>query len=181
MSGCYAKVVSSEYSVFQLYSAIPPSQTTSLGVPNMGKLIHQGKIYGPLEYDLEKDFEAEIVNNSKEIFGPDSLYIDVKKKIGKAFCVDGKVDDNGLLAIVRYIIFRKLEDEGKAFVIERPEEYGGNISFKSYQEVEDKFASSELSSIDLKQGLATELISFLAPLQELIEKNKVLIEEAYPN
>jgi tyrosyl-tRNA synthetase len=104
----------------------------------------------------------------------------IKKKINKAFSVDGEVEGNGLLAIVKYIIFRKLEDDKREFVIQRPEKYGGDIMFKTYEEVEQNFASGDLSSIDLKQGIAAELISFLEPLQKLINENKQLIDEAYP-
>ena len=104
----------------------------------------------------------------------------IKKKINKAFSEDGKVQGNGLLAISKYIIFRKLEDEEKEFVIERPEQYGGNISYKTYDELEKAFAKKELSSIDLKQGIGNEIAKFLAPIREEIEKNEKIYKEAYP-
>lgn len=105
----------------------------------------------------------------------------IKEKINKAFCVDGQVEDNGLLAIARYIIFRKLEDDDRDFVIDRPEKYGGKITFSTYDAVETAFASGKLSSIDLKGGIAAELVGFLAPLQQEIEKHKHLVDEAYPD
>jgi tyrosyl-tRNA synthetase len=105
----------------------------------------------------------------------------MKKKINKAFSVDGTVEGNGLLAIAKYIIFRKLEDEGKPFLIERPEQYGGNISYDSYGALEKAFAKKELSSIDLKQGLGNELVKFLAPLREVVEQNKEFFDKAYPS
>ena len=104
----------------------------------------------------------------------------IKKKINKAFCKDGVIEGNGLLSILKYIIFRKLEDDQRAFIIDRPEQYGGKIVFESYEEVETKFGKGELSSIDLKQGLIQELITFLHPLQEKIAQNAQLLKDAYP-
>ncbi|MBN2881705.1 tyrosine--tRNA ligase [Candidatus Woesearchaeota archaeon] len=105
----------------------------------------------------------------------------IRKKIGKAFSIDGVVDENGLLAIAKYVIFRKLEDEGKDFVIDRPEQYGGKIVFKTYEDVESAFAKKELASIDLKQGIADEIIKLISPLRTKIEENKELFDAAYPN
>lgn len=105
----------------------------------------------------------------------------IRKKINKAFSEDGKVEGNGLLAILKYIIFRKIEHDGREFVINRPEEYGGKISFKSYEDVENAFASKELSSIDLKQGVADEMIGFVTPLREKVMENKEMLFNAYPD
>ncbi len=104
----------------------------------------------------------------------------IKKKINKAFCEDGVVKNNGLLAILKYVLYKKINKDGREFVIDRPKEYGGKISFKTYDEVEKAFDSKKLSSIDLKQGIAQEMINFVTPLREVLEQNKKLIEEAYP-
>ena len=103
----------------------------------------------------------------------------IKKKISKAYSVDGQVEGNGLLSLLKHILFIHLEHQERNFVIERPQEYGGTITFSSYEEVEQAFASGELSSIDLKQGISKELITFLQPLQEILEKNKDLYDKAY--
>jgi len=103
----------------------------------------------------------------------------IRKKINKSFSVDGQVQGNGLLAILKHIIFIKLNHEKREFVIDRPEEYGGKISFKNYEEVEKAFASKELASIDLKQGLAEEIIKLISSLREIIENNKELYAKAY--
>lgn len=104
----------------------------------------------------------------------------IRQKINKAFCEDGVVEGNGLLAILKYIIFRKLEKQKKKFEINRPEKYGGKIAFSNYEDAEKAFADKKLSSIDLKQGVADELVEFIAPLREKIEKNKKIMEDAYP-
>jgi len=104
----------------------------------------------------------------------------IRKKINKAFCADGVTENNGLLAILKHIIFRKLNADKKDFVINRPEEYGGKVSFSNYEDVEKSFETKELSSIDLKQGIADVLIDFLTPLRNSIESNIDLYNGAYP-
>lgn len=104
----------------------------------------------------------------------------IKQKINKAFCADGVVEGNGLLAILKYIIFRRLEKEKRNFVIDRPEQWGGKIEFATYEDVESAFAHNTLSSIDLKQGVANELCAFVAPLRQKLEENKQLLIDAYP-
>lgn len=104
----------------------------------------------------------------------------IRKKINKAFSKDGVSDGNGLLAILKFIVFPKLAKDKRVFVIDRPEQYGGKITYKSYEDVESDFEKEKLSSIDLKQGLAEEVIKFIAPLREKLEKNKKLYSDAYP-
>jgi len=104
----------------------------------------------------------------------------IRQKINKAYCMDGVVEGNGLLAILRYVIFKKLDKGNKKFVIDRPEQWGGRIEFSSYEDVENDFAHNKLSSIDLKQGIANELCQFISPIREKIKQNLNLVDEAYP-
>lgn len=105
----------------------------------------------------------------------------IRKKISKAFCEDGIVKDNGLLALLKHIVFRYLNLQKRDFTIDRPEEYGGAITFTSYEELEKAFAAKELSSIDLKQGVAAELIKIVEPIQAKINENHELLDNAYPS
>lgn len=104
----------------------------------------------------------------------------ITKKIRKAFCVDGEVENNGLLKLLQFVIFKQLDRENKEFVIDRPEKYGGKISFSTYKDVENAFGSKKLASIDLKDGIASAIIDLVSPLREEIEKNIELFKEAYP-
>lgn len=93
---------------------------------------------------------------------------DVERKFRKAHCVDGFVEDNPVLEYAKYIVF-ELKDSLK---IERPEKYGGNLVFNSYQELEDAFAKGDLKSIDLKSGIAAAINELLEPTRKHFEKNK---------
>jgi len=105
----------------------------------------------------------------------------IKKKLRKAHCIDGVVEDNGVLAILRYVVFRFLEKEKQEFVIERPEKYGGTIKFKTYDDVEKAFINKELASVDLKDAVSKELSKIIKPLRDSLNKNKKMIDEAYPD
>ena len=48
----------------------------------MERLLFNDKVYSYHEYKLEKEFEKDIILNSKQIFGSNSVYIDIKKRIG---------------------------------------------------------------------------------------------------
>ncbi len=100
----------------------------------------------------------------------------IRKKINKAYCIDGETENNGLLAIAKFIIF-KLEKE---FTINRPEKWGGKISFKNPEELEKAFKEKKLASADLKQGISDEIIKIVNPIRKVLENNKELIKKAYP-
>jgi len=104
---------------------------------------------------------------------------EIRKKINKAYSEDGKIEGNGLLALLKYVIFKFLEQEKRKFEINRPEQYGGKIIYKTYEEVERDFQEKKLSSIDLKQGVSEEIIKLNAPIREILEKKQKLIKQAY--
>lgn len=116
--------------------------------------------------------------NSKIDF--DEIDEEIRKKINKAYCVDGKTENNGLLAIARFIIFKILEYEKRDFVVNRPKKWGGRIAFKNYKALEKAFAKKELASVDLKQGIGEEIIKLVTPIRKILEKNKDLVKKAYP-
>ena len=101
------------------------------------------------------------------IFMTDSVK-DVQRKFNKAHCVDGVVEDNPVLEYAKYIVFELMPELN----IDRPEIYGGNLSFKSYKEVETAFNKGALKSIDLKQGVAAAINSLLEPTREHFSKGK---------
>ncbi|GAB4284347.1 MAG: hypothetical protein Kow0081_1450 [Candidatus Dojkabacteria bacterium] len=104
----------------------------------------------------------------------------IREKISKAFSEDQVVEGNGLLAILKYIIFKVLENEKREFEVLRPEKWGGNISYKNYSDLEKDFVDGNLFSVDIKPALARELINLVRPLRKVLEDNRELIVKAYP-
>ncbi|MBR9683708.1 tyrosine--tRNA ligase, partial [Candidatus Woesearchaeota archaeon] len=103
----------------------------------------------------------------------------VQKKLNKAHCEAGVVEENGVLAFLKHVIMVLKQDRKEPFVIERPEKFGGNLTFKTYQEVETAFKNKELHPLDLKNALAKEISNLLDPFQKQKTKLEKAASEAY--
>jgi tyrosyl-tRNA synthetase len=105
---------------------------------------------------------------------------DVEEKIGQAYCPAGEVEDNGVLEYLDYLVFPILAIDDEPFVVERPEEYGGNLTYESYDEVEEDFVSGELHPADLKPAVATAISEVIDPVRTRLTDDPDLLAEAYP-
>ncbi|XP_026463039.1 tyrosine--tRNA ligase, cytoplasmic-like [Ctenocephalides felis] len=105
----------------------------------------------------------------------------VKKKLKRAFCEPGNITDNGLLSFVKHVLF-PLFKEGEAFLVTRKAEFGGDLTFTNYQDLEDSFAKEELHPGDLKGAVEVYINRLLDPIRKTFEKPelKALSEKAYP-
>lgn len=101
------------------------------------------------------------------IFMTDSAE-DVEKKFKKAHSVDGVVEDNPILEYFKYIIFERYEE----ILVERPEKFGGNLSYKSYHDIEHDFKKENVKSIDLKMTAAKYINELLEPTRKHFAENK---------
>ena len=64
--------------------------------------------------------------------------------------------------------------------IERPEKFGGNISFKTYEELEKAFAEKKVHPMDLKTVLIKYLDQLIEPVRRHFQENldaKKLLEQ----
>ncbi len=108
---------------------------------------------------------------------------EIMKKFSKAFCPAGEVEDNGVLALCRIVLFPLLEKKGRRFVIKRPEKFGGNVEFASYHELESAYKNRAVHPMDLKNAVAGEFCVLLGPVREHFASGnmKGLVKEAYPD
>ena len=105
----------------------------------------------------------------------------VAEKLQGAYCPQGEVEDNGVLEYLEYLVFPVLDERGEAFVVERPEQYGGDLTYESYEELEADFVSEELHPQDLKNAAAESISSVIAPVRDRLEKKPELLADAYPD
>ncbi|MDP3734277.1 MAG: tyrosine--tRNA ligase [Nanoarchaeota archaeon] len=98
---------------------------------------------------------------------------DVIKKLHGAYCEAGIVEDNGVLAFLKNVIMVIKQDQKQKFVIERPEKFGGNVHYSTYQEIEDSFVQKKIHPLDLKNAVAKEINVLLGPFQ----KNRKMLEK----
>ncbi len=75
----------------------------------MQRIISNDKVFNSYEYKRETDFEKEVINHSKNIFGKKSVYIDIKKRIG---------EDKILSIPDGYLIDFSFEKSPKLYIIE---------------------------------------------------------------
>jgi tyrosyl-tRNA synthetase len=89
---------------------------------------------------------------------------DMKKKLKGTFCVEGVVLDNPVLALFKYHITPRYQE----IVIKRPEKYGGNLHYGSYEALAADFASKALHPMDLKSAAADYMNEILEPVRKLM-------------
>ena len=93
---------------------------------------------------------------------------EVNKKLNKAYCPEGVIEENPILEYCKYLIFEKI----KEFRVVRPEKFGGNISFKNYQELETAFKNKKLHPMDLKSSTAKYINELLEPVRDHFKTGK---------
>lgn len=135
---------------------------------------------------------------------------EVKKKLKDAHCVEGVVEENGVLAFAKAVLFpiARLRQEseklgvnlseqpgtskslstddapaGTMFSIRRPDKFGGNLHYRSYQDVERDYAEKKLHPLDLKNGVADAINTLLEPIQTAYKGDDAFQQaeaQAYP-
>ena len=103
----------------------------------------------------------------------------IKSKLNKAFCPEKQVEENGVLAFCKYVLMTIKEDKKEALLIERPEKFGGNLTIKTYSELEKIYSEGKLHPMDLKVSVAKEIDKLLTPIREQMKTKQKLIKEAY--
>lgn len=92
----------------------------------------------------------------------------VKKKLSKAFCPEKQTEGNPVLEICKYVVFPELKNE--PFMIERPEKFGGKLSFATYNDLEQAYITG-LHPLDLKNATASYINRILEPIRKYFEKH----------
>jgi tyrosyl-tRNA synthetase len=95
----------------------------------------------------------------------------IEEKIKKAYCPAGESENNPILDIFRFFVFAKNEK----IVIERPEKFGGNLEFSSYDELANAFKEG-LHPMDLKAACARYLIGYLKPVRDYFSGKTGILE-----
>ncbi|WP_435184067.1 tyrosine--tRNA ligase [Halobellus sp. EA9] len=102
---------------------------------------------------------------------------DIEEKVNKAYCPptadpdptdDGEERENPVLQIFEYHVFPRFGE----VVVERPEKYGGDLTYDAYADLEADLESGELHPADAKGALATYLNDLIAPGREKIREQR---------
>ena len=59
-------------------------------------------------------------------------------------------------------------------LVERPEKFGGNVSYIDYNQLEKDFAEKKLHPGDLKQTVGNYLVKVISPIREKLNLSEEL-------
>ena len=96
---------------------------------------------------------------------------EIRNKIKKAYGPPKVTEFNPLLNWVKTLIFwgEVLRPAQDGFVIERPEKFGGNVTYTNYADIVADYETEKLFPLDLKNALAEWIIKKLEPARKHFE------------
>ncbi|MCD6461658.1 MAG: tyrosine--tRNA ligase [Thermoplasmata archaeon] len=92
---------------------------------------------------------------------------EINRKLKKAYCPQGQVDDNPVLEMARLVVFPL----SGGLHIERPEKFGGPLDVADYMELESMFGAGRLHPLDLKKAVARSLADVLEPVRDYFSRH----------
>ncbi len=107
---------------------------------------------------------TKMASSKENYISVDDTEEEIYRKFKKAFCKVGDVEENPILALFRYHIFPRYE----TIVIERPEKFGGNLTYHSYAEMENDFVEEKVHPMDLKNSAAKYINEILDPVRKVL-------------
>ncbi len=102
---------------------------------------------------------------------------EIRTKIKKAWCEEANIQNNPLLEISKNIIFHEFNEIN----VERPEKFGGNVTYTNYNQLESDFAEKKLHPTDLKQTVGEYLIKVISPIREKLNLSEELFNAIKKN
>ncbi len=128
--------------------------------------IHTGLISSLQASGRMDSFEGKMSKSkgSGTIFLHDSPE-EISQKIKKGFCPQ-TVENNPVLEILRYALFPRVGE----FTIKRPEKWGGDLHYTTYEELAKDYADEKIHPQDLKTGTAECLADALADYRAYFER-----------
>ncbi|GGM58787.1 tyrosyl-tRNA synthetase [Halarchaeum rubridurum] len=126
-------------------------------------------LHTPIVGDLETG-EGKMSSSTGTTISMEDSTEDLEEKVNAAFCpptADPEGDlVNPVLEIFRYHVFPRFEE----VVVERPEQYGGDLVYERYDDLEADLESGELHPADAKSALAASLDELIAPGRERLRE-----------
>lgn len=141
-------------------------------------------LMGLLKPDIDiKDSIARSISMKMSKSKPDSAIFmddtreDITRKIMQAYCPEGVVELNPILEYCKYIIFEAKYLKGHeellkdGFLVQRPEKWGGDVVYSSYEELEREYVAKKLFPLDLKNAVINYLDMLIKPVRDHFEED----------
>ena len=132
------------------------------------KITHKPIIFS---HHMLKSLVKGVEKMSKSI--PDSAIFmedsakEVERKIKKAYCPEKDVDDNPIFDYIKYLIIPRF---GK-FELKRPEKYGGDKVYNTYEEICEDYKKGDLNPGDVKPNVARLINEMIEPVRKHFEND----------
>ncbi len=107
---------------------------------------------------------TKMASSKDNFISVDDTEEEIYRKVKKAYCKIGNIDENPILALFRYHIFPRYE----TVVIERSEKFGGNLTYASYSEMESAFVAEDIHPMDLKNSAAKYINEILDHVRKVL-------------
>jgi len=126
-------------------------------------------IHTPIVGDLESG-EGKMSSSEGITISMEDSAADLDEKVNAAFCPPTRDPEgdlvNPVLELFQYHVFPRFE----AVVVERPDEYGGNLEYGDYESLAADLEGGELHPADAKGALADYLDELIAPGRERLRE-----------
>lgn len=133
----------------------------------------------PPKFDANATKEEEVIATKMSKSKPGSAILvtatdeEVRHTIKSAWCPEKVVELNPVLELCKYLLIPL----NGALKIERKQEYGGDVEYNGYNEIETDYRNGKLHPMDLKNGVASSIISILEPIRnEFKGRNEELVD-----
>ena len=118
------------------------------------------------QFDENAELNTQISSKMSKSVPESSILIHdepdvIKNKIQKAFCPPKEILNNSIIELARYISFPWTG----SLHIERPQKYGGSITFSDYKSLEESYRAGTIHPVDLKAAVGNSLIQILEPVR----------------
>jgi tyrosyl-tRNA synthetase len=108
---------------------------------------------------------------------------EIQRKLKKAYCPiiepndtleqkSYKIQTNPMLNWSEFLIY----PASKKVAVERPEKFGGNKEYSSYNDLFEDYFAGNLHPLDLKNGVAKTLADWFTPIRDWVEANPAGLE-----
>jgi len=128
-------------------------------------------LHTPIVADLATGVGKTSSSTSAILLSMEDSAGDLKEKVDGMYCPptrdpdptdDGQQRHNPVLQLFQYHVFPRFE----SVTVERPDQYGGDVTYDDYEALADALDSGELHPQDAKNALATYLDELIAPGRE---------------
>jgi tyrosyl-tRNA synthetase len=133
-----------------------PVPTSTTAEPDDGSSDDDNKIFSKMSKS----------NPSSSILIHDT-HDEIYRKIKKAYCPTKVSLNNPVLEIINYVLFHHFDE----FVLERPQKYGGNISYFSYNDLKNDYEQDKIHPMDLKEATVRYLDKIISPIRSYLQND----------